>query len=200
MKTLFRCLAAILLVTSVSFAGGFQLGGHAAASFSNWWGDDSDDAPWGLGFNAGLAGKVNINQMLAVNPEADIALRRLSDDDATFSEWALEVPVLVRVQPVQQFFLEVGPSFNFNLSSEGESEADGVSVTRDMDDYVNTFEFGLVFGAGTSLPVGTGLDIDFRFNMGLTQIEKEIDSGFGESYQPDLKNFQFALGLTYWFL
>lgn len=200
MKSIFRCLAAILLVTGVSFAGGFQLGGHAAGTFSNWWGDDSDDAPWGLGFNAGLGAKIGVNDMFALNPELDFALRRLSDDDATFREFALEVPVFFRVQPIKQFFVEAGPSFNFNLHSEIEDNTDeNLAGTVNMDDNTNTFEFGLAFGVGTSLPVGSGLDVDFRFNLGLTDIMDEVNYGYG-SYQSDVKNFQFALGLTYWFM
>lgn len=207
MNRILKTFAVVAAAATLSFAGGFNLGGHAAGTFGTWWGDDSDDAPWGLGFNAGLAGKIAINDMFSVAPEVDIALRRISDDDVTFREWALEIPVMARINVLSQLYLELGPTFAFNLSSEAEEdiEEDGYSysATLDMDDYTNTFEFGLAVGAGyTVIP---NLDINFRFALGLTSIIDEVkdyDDYTGESYsyEQDVKNMQLMIGATYWFL
>jgi hypothetical protein len=198
MKKLYLIVAAVLLATGLSFAQ-VHVGGHAAASFSNVWGDETDDVPWGFGFNAGVAAKIGLNEMISVVPEAGIALRRMSDDDQTWSNWAIEIPVLARINVMPQLYLEVGPQIAFLLSSEMERDYGAYTETIDYGDSqidaLNTFEFGIDAGVGYS--VMPNLDVNFRFALGLTSI---LD---GKKFGPEdnsVKNMQFQLGGTFWFM
>jgi len=55
-----KIILAALIVTSAAFADFFSVGARAAANFGTSWGDDADDATWGVGFNAGVALKIDI--------------------------------------------------------------------------------------------------------------------------------------------
>lgn len=200
MKKLILGIATVALAASASFAGDISVGARAAANFGTVWGDNAEDAPWGFGFNAGVDGKIGINDMISVVPEVGVALHRASDDDQTWSSWAIEVPVMARVNVTPQFFLEVGPSFNFVLTGEMETDMGGITETIDYGsdeiDGLNVFEFAIDAGLGFS--VMPNLDVNFRFAMGLTSII-DMDMGYGMKVD-DFKNMGFQLGVTYWFM
>ena len=110
MKKIILLAAAVLMAASASFAQ-FNLGGRAAINFGTVWGDNTEDVPWGFGFNVGLATKIGINDMFAVAPEVTIDLRRSSDAVITWSTWAIDIPVLARINLMPALYLEVGPQF-----------------------------------------------------------------------------------------
>ena len=61
---------------------------------------------------------------------------------------------------------------------------------------MKSFEFDLVFGAGTGIiPF---IDVDFRVVLGMTNIFEDKDFGLGKVVV-DASNLQFVLGATYWF-
>lgn len=193
MKKILLLVAVMLFAASSAFAQ-FSLGGRAAANFGTIYGDDADDAPWGLGFAAGVSAKIGINPMIGIVPDLDINLRRVADDEATWTVWALEVPVMVRFNATSQLFLEAGPMLSFLLSGKYDLD-EGEDV--DYGKYLNTVEFGLSFGAGFSIM--PKLDINARFNLGLTSELEEVDMGL-EKAEIDKKNMQFQVGATYWFM
>lgn len=191
-----KILIAALMVASFSFAQ-INFGVHAAANMSTLWGDDVEDAETGIGFSAGLGMKISLPLLpITVAPEVLIDMRNMTDDnDATLTEWALEVPVLVRLSLLPILYVEAGPTFALNLSVSAEDD-DGNEVEFD-DDYFNTFEFGLAFGIGTGIV--PFVDIDFRVNLGLTNMIADIENPLGKDVEVNAKNLQFALGATYWF-
>ncbi|SHL25905.1 porin family protein [Fibrobacter sp. UWEL] len=191
-----KILIAALMVASFSFAQ-INFGVHAAANMSTLWGDDAENAETGIGFSAGLGMKISLPLLpITVAPEVLIDMRNMTDDnDATLTEWALEVPVLVRLSLLPILYVEAGPTFALNLSVSGEDD-DGNEVEFN-DDYFNTFEFGLAFGVGTGIV--PFVDIDFRVNLGLTNMVADIENPLGKDVEVNAKNLQFALGATYWF-
>ena len=211
MKRLFLTLALVFGLVATA-AAQVNVGGRLGATMSTFRGDDADDAPWGVGFNAGVAAKYGVNQMISVAPELGIDFRRVADDDATFSAWVLQIPVMVRVNVMPQLYLEAGPSIGFILSSDYDYDApkaeEGVesvfgeataALTGPMFGDTKTFELGLDFGVGyTVIP---NLDVNFRVVMGLTDLFEDYDLGpiFG-TYEVDVQHLQVSLGATYWFM
>lgn len=199
MKKILLLVAVMLLAASSAFAQ-FSLGGHAAANFSTMWGDDTKDIPWGLGFNAGVATKISLG-LFAVAPEVDVGLRRQSDDDETWSTWAIEIPILARINVLPILFIEAGPQIAFLLSSEDEVDMGMGSVTIDYGDdkidALNTFEFGVAAGIGVT--VIPNLDLNFRSVIGFTSVidVKKVEP---EADDQSIKNLQFQVGATYWFM
>ncbi|SHL53964.1 Outer membrane protein beta-barrel domain-containing protein [Fibrobacter sp. UWOV1] len=219
MKKLSLIVAAVMLATGLSFAQ-VHVGGRVAGTMSTFKGDDSDDAPWGVGFNAGVAAKYNVNEMIAVVPEVGIDFRRIADDEATASFWVLNIPVLARISPVANLYVEAGPTIGFILSNDVEydepsfDDADfggynlsdyGIDLDDMLDDAgssgagedANTFEFGLAFGLGYS--VLPNLDVNFRFAIGLTNLYEDVKTE-DYTFESDLQNMQLSIGATYWFM
>ena len=197
MKKILLLVAVMLFAASSAFAQ-FSLGGRAAANFSTMWGDNTDDVPWGLGFNAGVATKISLG-LFAVAPEVDVGLRRQSDDEITWSTWAIEIPILARINVLPMLFIEAGPQLAFLLSSKEEVDMGAMEVTYDFSDAkaLNTFEFGVAAGVGfTVIP---NLDLNFRSVIGFTSV---IDSkkAFEGGDDSAVKNLQFQVGATYWFM
>lgn len=234
MKKIILLAAAVLMAASASFAQ-FNLGGRAAINFGTVWGDNTEDVPWGFGFNAGLATKIGINDMFAVAPEVTIDLRRSSDAVITWSTWAIDIPVLARINLMPALYFEVGPQFAIILSSEAEMDyiLGTTTINYGDADILNTFEIGLAAGAGYSIT--PNLDVNFRLALGFTSILddsknddfEEADMGAADADADDfaaafnsfddmmnsslednsasaaggkVKNLQFQVGVTYWFM
>lgn len=115
----------------------------------------------------------------------------------------LEIPAVLQVQvtgpdrPVG-ISLMAGPSFGFNLSCDVSGEVDGDSVDdscEDVDEFfeAETFDLGLLFGAGVSFPTSETMSffVDGGIDVGLTNI-----ADFGdESDDADIKNQAWWLGV-----
>lgn len=186
-------LAAVVAATA-SFAQ-INFGVHAGVDMNTLWGDDAEDFGTSVGFNAGVGMKISLPLLpITLAPEVLIDMRNFSiersGEDLGVTTWALDIPVLVRFSLLPILYLEGGPQFAFNLSTDSE-KVGGTTIADWMD--FNTFEFDLVFGVGTGIvPL---VDIDFRVVLGMTNFLADPEIG-----DPlDVSNMQFMLGATYWF-
>jgi len=120
------------------------------------------------------------------------------------SQWFFEIPVLFRIQTDPGLFFNLGPVVSINMSSEVSVSV----ITVDAEDYTASAVFGLIAGIGYSLNLGNGqnLDFDFRFQMGLTSLIKddieipEEEMKLDGTKIVDPKDFNFSLGIAYWFI
>ncbi len=192
-----KILLAAFIAATASFAQ-INFGVHAGIDMNTQWGDDvKDDAATGIGFNAGVGMKISLPLLpITVAPEVLIDMRNLDiAKNLTWTEWALDIPVLVRFSLLPVLYLEAGPELALNLSVSVEDD-DGNEQEYD-DDAFNTMEFDVVFGVGTGIV--PFVDIDFRVILGLTKIYADYEIGNLTVKALDVSNMQFALGATYWF-
>ncbi len=192
-----KILLAAFIAATASFAQ-INFGVHAGVDMNTQWGDDvEDDAATGVGFNAGVGMKISLPLLpITVAPEVLIDMRNLDiSKNVTWTEWALDIPVLVRFSLLPVLYLEAGPELALNLSVSVEDD-DGNEKEYD-DDAFNTMEFDVVFGVGTGIV--PFVDIDFRVILGLTKIYADYEIGNLTVKALDVSNMQFALGATYWF-
>ena len=190
----------ILLAAAVAATASFaqvSFGAHLGLGLSTLSGDDAEDATTGFSFQAGGAANITVPVLpFTIAPELMIDMRNYgyeSGSEFNISSWVLDIPVLVRFAPMPVFFIEAGPQFSFNLSTSSDE-----ILGKDINDLfdINTFEFDLVFGAGTGMV--PFVDLDFRIVLGMTQWMSEI-KGMKGSDPLDMSNLQFMLGATYWF-
>ena len=208
-----KIILAALIVTSAAFADFFSVGARAAANFGTAWGDDADDATWGVGFNAGVALKIDILPVITIIPGLEVDYRRMGGEqdystgvsdvstDQTLGMWYLDIPVLARVKLIPMVFLEGGVAFSFNLSAtmdydetatsiatgETEKESGDMSYSK----FVNTMDIGVIVGAGISLM--DKLDVDFRLVLGLNSYTDKDEVGVS------MKHMRMQAGVIYWF-
>lgn len=193
-----KILLAAVLAATASFAQ-INFGAHVGADMNTLWGDDAEDIGTSVGFNAGLGLKISLPLLpITLAPEVLIDMRNFSvekaGEDLSATTWALDIPVLVRFSLLPILYLEGGPQFAFNLSTDSDKIALGTTIADWFE--FNTFEFDVVFGVGTGIV--PFVDIDFRVVLGLTDFVTE-EKGIVGSDAPDMANMQFALGATYWF-
>lgn len=122
--------------------------------------------------------------------------------DMEISTWNIEFPLFIRAYLPNTFFIEAGPWFSFNVSSEASFK----NMTDDLDDIICTASFNMGFSAGKSIVIGSNLlDIDFRFILGISSLKADevgvtALKGMSEiTSRTDPKLFSFQLGATYWF-
>ena len=207
-------ILAALIVTSAAFADFFSFGARAAANFGTAWGDDAKDSEWGLGFNAGVALKIDILPVITIIPGLEVDYRRIGGEenysdgvaeissDQTLGMWYLDVPVLARVKLIPLVFINAGVQFSFNLSDNlnydetatyphGDTEKDSGDMSYSK--FINTMDVGLIVGAGVSLM--DKLDVDFRLVLGLNSFMDENEEG----YKVSMKHMRMQAGVIYWF-
>ena len=75
---------------------------------------------------------------------------------------------------------EVGPQFGFNIQADSDEIDRGRLENLDIDD-VQTFAFALPVGVGYQLDSGIGLDV--RYNIGLTDIFSSSTNAINNVFQ-----------------
>jgi opacity protein-like surface antigen len=93
--------------------------------------------------------------------------------ELTFKLDYISAPILVKYFLLQNMSLETGPQISFEINSEIEAEAEGVSVSLDSEDETNKVDFAWVFGLGYDLPYG--LMVQGRYYIGLSDIYDETN-------------------------
>lgn len=201
-----KIILAAALAATASFAQ-LSFGVHAGGDINNVWGDDTENSEAGIGFNFGGAVKFSL-PLLPLTVEANVladmrnytwVVLKSANADFTITQWNIDIPVLARFSPLPIIFIEAGPQFSFNISQYAEDAAEKEIKTFDDELFgypMKSFEFDLVFGAGTGIiPL---IDVDFRVVLGMTNIFEDKDFGLGKVVV-DASNLQFVLGATYWF-
>ena len=139
------------------------------------------------------------------------------ESEKTFSLLYVDIPVVARINPVPNFFIDAGIDLGINVSASVTSKTIGVEKTEDVDsDMKSTIDFGFVVGLGYS--VTDKIDINFRTAIGLTDMidmqkafnrvsSDDDDSSYDEDEDDDddtptfgFKNLRFQLGVTFWFM
>lgn len=203
-----RTFAKILSIAGLAFAtAGFAqegaapksrdagLGIRAAFDIGTMYGFDEEDDnvdgnPFGIGFEAGIAGRVELVENLYFAPEANFAYISTKqkyeasgeDNDRKYTSMELQIPLLLRGEIMDRFYFTGGPQLNLCLSSKVEQDYTSLDLGDDLtfgtpDEFKDDFEqgsfsFGIAAGAGVKII--DGLYFDFRFYMGLSQLFPDV--------------------------
>jgi hypothetical protein len=145
-------------------------------------------------FNAGLLAYIPIAKSLVFQPEVVYSgqgskLSYPSDQTAngTLAYSYINVPLVVKYAHSSGLFAETGPQVGFLISAK--AKADGQST--DIKSSVQSTDFSWAFGVGYKIPE-VNLGIDVRYNLGLTNLNKDDTNG-------KVKNSVFQIGLFYLF-
>lgn len=168
------------------------------------------DVKWKTGFGAGLIATFPLNDRFALQVEPMFMQRGVglegseNDGGDTYSIKQnirlsfIDVPVLVRaafgsgnLRP----YIAAGPYAGYLLSAKAkidEARFNGQPVDgfegqeEDVKDDLKSFDFGLNFGGGLSIPAGRGnLMVEALYNLGLSNLE---DSGDNTEAVSDARN------------
>jgi len=148
---------------------------------------ESEDIKMKTGFTFGVAAPISISEQFSVQPELLYVQKggKLKSDGVTASATFnyLEIPVMARAH-FGGFYLGAGPYLGIALSGKGKIDDGSTSVEFDVnigtdpeEDGLKPTDFGLCFGLGYGLEIGSGkLVFDARYGLGLSNIRTGGDS------------------------
>ena len=196
MRLLITLLTAILFTGFVSAqhssspAGHVNLGIKGGLNAYTIHADDGSTYDPRIGFNIGLLGHIHLGHHFAIQPEilysAQGAKYTAGSETTRYNLDYINVPVLFQYMFDKGFRIQAGPQVGF-LASAKYIDNQG---TTDQKNYIKPIDWAVSLGMSYIFPP-TGLGIDARFNMGLTNIDKNTTAVS--------TNRGFQLGLFYIF-
>ena len=150
-------------------------------NFTNLYIDEVDDANMLVSFNAGMFVELPLSQGVAIVPEINFSRKGSEVQNTILGETYkskfklsyLEIPVLLKLNLVENFNLHAGPYFAYLLDAKtdvvDESGDNVTTFTYDTDDF-NKLDYGLSVGLGFDFDA---ISIGARYNHGLNEIDKD---------------------------
>jgi hypothetical protein len=193
-KLMKRSLSLLIAAASFGFTQAqVNFGAKGGFNFANLTGSDASGASMRVSFHVGALAQISVTDMFSVQPEVYYSDQgaKVSQDgqSGTYKLGYINVPVLLKYTTSSGLFLQTGPQLGFLMSAKAESQ--GVSV--DIKSQANSTDFSWVFGLGYL--TSSNLGIDARYNLGLSNIEKNDGSGDTGT----LKNGVIQVGVFYLF-
>ncbi|WP_417619554.1 porin family protein [Oceanihabitans sediminis] len=125
------------------------------------------------GFHVGLYGESFITNNLALQVEVLYSQQGYEVEYATgtFTQKLdyINVPLMFKVYPTNNFFLEVGPQAGLAVSHKETYEGTFVDISSDYEP--NKFDWGMNFGGG--FKTDSGVSIGVRYHLGLGDVNEE---------------------------
>jgi hypothetical protein len=188
MKKYVLLLGVVLCLAGTSaLAQRAQLGIKGGLNISNLSHDWDWDADAKVGAHAGLLIHIPMDRPLALQPEVVFSMQGAEYGDRDVELNYLNVPFLFMYKFPEGFRLETGPQVGVLLSAE---QDDNDFIERDIEHRMKKTDLGWAFGLGYLSR--TGLGVDLRYNLGLTEIYKP-------GYPNDVTNQVWQIGLFYQF-
>lgn len=191
MKKIFTIVASLLLAIGISYAkdeSKFGAGIKASISYDQIFGfeediDGMDGNPSGIGFDAGIMLRVLLSTNVYLAPEVNISYantnHKVDKKERTYDATDLEIPVMFRAVIANKFYVTAGPQFVLNMANDSDipSAVDNTGMGIDLSKYGESteqtfFTMGIAAGAGYNI-IG-GLNVDFRFYMGLMELFPDV--------------------------
>ncbi len=192
MKKFTLIIAAMLLTTATFAQKGFSWGAKAGLNLSTITNlkDDFQGAPFDVkaplypNFYAGAFAEYRFGKLIGLQLEAVYSrqggklkvgpgLGGAFDAKITYKLDYINIPLLVKFYPIEKLSIELGPQFGFVTSAK--AKIDGTIADNDIDETRNipadTYDtFDLSLGMGASYRITKMIEVNARYNLGLTKI------------------------------
>ena len=187
MKKILLVCSVILSFSLLAKAQHTSFGVKAGINASSVDVEDGDSYEGKVGLHLGGLAHIHITEHFAFQPELVYSMEGGKSGDFKLKLNYINVPLLAQYMTLNGFRFETGPQLGFLTSAkteEGDSETD-------VKDQIKSFNFSWAFGAGYLFPGGSGLGIDLRYNLGLSNVS--------ENNGVNAKGRVFQAGLFYQF-
>ncbi len=200
-KTLLIISLTILTITTAKSQEKIQFGVKGGINFTNITSNDLFNKEYKTGFHVGALVEIPFGNKFSLQPEILYSTQGVDGEapilydpfpgapapQPVLGEYKLDyiqIPVLVKIYLINNFSLEIGPSFNFLVNDELIYNSSTIN-----DDIGKSFEFsGIV---GLSYKIKYGFFSNARYFHGFTNA---LDSNYMEP-----KNYGFSIGIGYLF-
>ncbi len=177
-------MLALALTSAVSFAqSDLKFGVKAGVNFSNFTGDDVE-SDGGTGFYVGGLLDLPVGASFHIQPEVLYSMEGGDGSSLSF----LRIPIMAKYYVTESINVQAGPSLGFKVAAEDDFTDE---ITKSMD-------VGL--GFGLAYEMYSGLFLDLRYTLGLTNIGDEQGlQDWGGTGNEEIKTTNFQIGLGYRF-
>jgi opacity protein-like surface antigen len=145
-----------------------------------------------VGFHVGVLGEFMLGDNFAIQPELLYSTQGVKldfeGDKGDLKMDYVTIPLMAKYYVVDAFSIELGPQIGFLTAAKATSGGESI----DVKDSMKTTDFGLNFGVGYNIT--ENFNMGLRYNLGLTQIQKDLVAGESAS-----KNSVFQIALGYRF-
>lgn len=148
----------------------------------------SDGASSLIGFHVGFFAELKVSEKFTLQPEVLYSIQGAKDSGITLNLGYINLPIMAKYYVAKDFSLELGPQIGFLVAAKAKSGGESASVK----DFIKSTDFGLNIGAGYD--VGENLIFGLRYNLGLSQVQQDLDAGESAS-----KNAVFSVSVGYKF-
>jgi len=149
---------------------------------------DNDDFTSKTGLHIGGLAHIHVSPHFAVQPELVYSMQGGKLNSTTLKLNYLNVPVLAQYMTNDGFRLETGPQIGFLTSAKSKTG----NVEIDQDDNFSAIDFSWAFGASYLIPRSDGLGLDFRYNLGISNVSDQNGA--------TARNSVIQLGVFYQFM
>lgn len=177
MKYLIGLMAAIIITGIASAQHGNSPAGHinigikGGVNVFNVHNDNNAKYDPRVGYNFGLLGHIHFNSEFAFQPEivysAQGAKYQIENVTTKYNLDYINIPLLLQYMFDNGFRLQAGPQAGFLISAKSKND----NNTIDNKNNLKPIDIGVSIGASYIFPP-TGFGIDARYNLGLTNINK----------------------------
>ncbi len=172
MKILLSLFMAAILFTGTTIAQKVNFGIKGGLNVYNIHNSNSINYDPVVGFHAGVLAHIHLTKRFALQPETFYSTNganyKAGPFDTRYNLGYIQVPVLLQYMFQNGVRLQAGPQLGFLISAKSKTG----DIKEDFKNDLNTVDFGLATGASYLIP-HTGFGFDARFNLGLTDINKE---------------------------
>jgi hypothetical protein len=144
-----------------------------------------------IGINAGAYCNYFLLDFLAIQPELMVSGKgshwKNQFYDAKYNLTYIDLPILIKFQPVALFNIHAGPQFSYLISAKQKDF--GSNQKTDVMPYYYKYDLGLAFGVEANLPFKINLTV--RYILGLNTATT------GAQYTETWKNKYFQASLGY---
>ncbi len=158
--------------------GGYNL---AAVSF-----DGEGETDQRHGFHIGVYGESFISESVSIQAELMYSQQgyEIKNSNGTFTQKLnyINLPLMLKAYPTENFFLEAGPQIGVAITHK--EEYDGL-FSSSQEFTPNNFDWGMNFGGG--IKTNSGISLGVRYHLGLGDI---YDSGKAFN-----RVWQFSVGI-----
>jgi hypothetical protein len=171
MKFLLSATLAVIILTATATAQRASFGIKGGLNLYNIHNSSGPVYDPVVGIHAGFLSHIHLTDHFALQPEAFFSINGAvynnGNNSFRYHFGYVNIPVLLQYMFNNGFRLQAGPQLSFLTHAVVKDN----SVKENISNDLNSVDFGLTTGASYQVP-NTGLGFDARFNLGLTDINK----------------------------
>lgn len=201
MKKIIFTVFGLTVFSTATQAQSFNIGPKVGANFSSLSGVEGGKSKTGYYFGAfaevGFSGKFSIQPEVLYTAQGGKYSTVSNSNNSVETEINnsyVSVPIMLKYRLFGGLGLEFGPKFDFLTKSDTKLR----DLKINSKDSYQSFNFGLGLGLSYKLPLG--LNVDARYNFGLSKLNKNASIEGIPSSGENMKNDVFQIGIGYRFL